>query len=76
MKTNILVVDDERDFAKMLLEHLELGGFSTAVAFDGYKALSWLNENSCEIVLLDLGMPGMNGIDVLPQSRRPIPLSR
>ena len=73
MKTNILVVDDERDFAKMLSEHLELRGFSTAVAFDGYKALSWLNENSCEIVLLDLGLPGINGIDVLPQIKEAHP---
>ncbi|MBU0960875.1 MAG: response regulator [Proteobacteria bacterium] len=73
MKTNILVVDDERDFAKMLSERLELKGLSTAVVFDGFKALSWLNENSCEIVLLDLGLPGMNGIDVLPRIKEAHP---
>ncbi|MDH3328073.1 MAG: response regulator, partial [Desulfobulbaceae bacterium] len=73
MKTNILVVDDERDFVKTLSERLELKGFSTAVALDGFKALSWLNENSCEIVLLDLGLPGMNGIDVLPRIKEAHP---
>lgn len=73
MKTNILVVDDERDFAKMLSEHLELKGLSTAVVFDGFEALAWLNENSCEIVLLDLGLPGMNGIDVLPRIKEAHP---
>lgn len=73
MKANILVVDDERDFAKMLTQRLELKGFSTAVVFDGFEALAWLNENSCEIVLLDLGLPGMNGIDVLPQIKEAHP---
>lgn len=73
MKTKILVVDDEREFVKMLSERLELNGFSTAFVFDGFKALSWLNENSCEVVLLDLGLPGMNGIDVLPQIKKAHP---
>jgi len=74
MKTNILVVDDEREFADMLAERLERKGFSTAVVYDGFEALSWLNGNSCEIVLLDLSMPGINGIDVLPQIKKVHPL--
>ncbi|MBU1139971.1 MAG: response regulator [Proteobacteria bacterium] len=73
MKINILIVDDERDFAKMLSERFELKGFSTAVVYDGFNALSWLDENSCEIILLDLGLPGMNGIDVLPRIREAHP---
>lgn len=73
MKTNILVVDDESDFADLLSERLELKGFTTAVAYDGIKALAWLDDNSCEIVLLDLSMPGMNGIDVLPRIKQDHP---
>ena len=73
MKTNILVVDDEKDFADLLAERLELKGLTTAVAYDGIKALAWLDDSSCEIVLLDLSMPGMNGIDVLPRIKQDHP---
>lgn len=73
MKKHILVVDDEREFAEMLSERLELKGFSTAIAYDGFEALSWLEKNSCEIVLLDLGLPGMNGIEVLPVIKKNYP---
>lgn len=73
MNKNILVVDDERDYANALSERLELKGFSVDVVYDGPEALAWLRENSCEIVLLDLGLPGMNGIDVLPRIKEAYP---
>lgn len=73
MKTIILVVDDDQDFARMLGERLDLRGYDTAVVFDGLVALEWLQTHPCDIVLLDLGLPGMGGIDVLPRIKQAFP---
>ncbi|HET8641843.1 MAG TPA: response regulator, partial [Pseudonocardiaceae bacterium] len=64
MKARILVVDDDPALAEMLTIVLRGEGFDTAVVGDGTKALPALRELKPDLVLLDLMLPGMNGIDV------------
>jgi signal transduction histidine kinase len=59
----ILVVDDNRDSAQTLAKLLELDGSTTLCAFDGSEALM-VGEKFCpDVVLLDIGLPGINGYD-------------
>src|SRR5829696_2389966 len=64
MKARVLVVDDDPALAEMLTIVLRGEGFDTAVVNDGTKALPALRELKPDLVLLDLMLPGMNGIDV------------
>lgn len=64
MKPKILVVDDDAALAEMLTIVLEAEGFEPLVVGDGLEALSRLREFQPDLVLLDLMLPGMNGIDV------------
>jgi CheY-like chemotaxis protein len=60
----ILVVDDNADAAEMLAALLELYGHRVGIAHDGEHALEQAKESVPEIVLLDLGLPGMDGFQV------------
>lgn len=64
MKARVLVVDDDPALAEMLTIVLRGEGFETAVVSDGTKAMPALRELKPDLVLLDLMLPGMNGIDV------------
>jgi two-component system response regulator MtrA len=64
MKARVLVVDDDPALAEMLTIVLRGEGFDTAVVADGTRALPALRELKPDLVLLDLMLPGMNGIDV------------
>src|ERR687891_2700800 len=64
MRQRILVVDDDPALAEMLTIVLRGEGFETAVVSDGTKAMPALRELKPDLVLLDLMLPGMNGIDV------------
>ena len=64
MKARVLVVDDDPALAEMLTIVLRGEGFDTAVVADGSRALPALRELKPDLVLLDLMLPGMDGIDV------------
>jgi len=64
MKSCVLVVDDDPALAEMLTIVLRGEGFDTAVVGDGTRALPAVRELRPDVVLLDLMLPGMNGIDV------------
>src|ERR1700749_424589 len=64
MRQRILVVDDDASLAEMLTIVLRGEGFDTAVVGDGTRALAAVRELRPDVVLLDLMLPGMNGIDV------------
>ncbi len=64
MKSRILVVDDDPALSEMLSIVLRGEGFDTAVVSDGTRALPAVREMRPDVVLLDLMLPGMNGIDV------------
>ena len=61
----LLLVDDEKGFADALVFRLQARGIAAAAVYRGDAALDALEQTSLEIVLLDLNMPGMHGLDVL-----------
>ena len=64
MKETILIVDDEKDIAKMLDYNLKKEGYKTLVAHDGEDALDMANAKLPDLVLLDLMLPGVDGLEV------------
>ncbi len=65
----ILVVDDNEMNRDLLSRRLLKKGFTVDVAEDGFKALDWIESNPCDLVLLDIMMPQMSGIEVLEKVR-------
>ena len=65
----VLVVDDNRDAADTLRTLLGMVGAEAFAAYDGQQALDTLNRNSMDVLLLDLGMPGMDGYTVARRVR-------
>ena len=65
MALRILLADDEKDFVETLAERLELRGHSVRVVFDGIAALNAAAEETPDVVVLDLLMPGLPGDEVL-----------
>ncbi len=63
--SKVLLVDDEREFVQTLSERLMLRDMGSAVAFDGESALKLVHEDDPEVMILDLKMPGIDGIEVL-----------
>lgn len=69
MKT-ILVVDDEPRIAALVRDYLEQAGFAVLVAGDGRNALVLARSRRPDLVVLDLGLPGLDGLDVARALRR------
>jgi DNA-binding NtrC family response regulator len=69
-QVRVLVVDDEEIVRESLLGWLEKDGFTVATAADGVAAVGRLRAEPWSIILLDLKMPGMDGIQVLEQARQ------
>ena len=66
----ILVCDDEKDIVSALKIYLESEGYQVHCAYQGREALSILEQHSIDLVLLDLMMPEMDGIEALSELRR------
>jgi two-component system alkaline phosphatase synthesis response regulator PhoP len=69
MKT-ILVVDDEPKIATLARDYLEHAGFAVLTAGDGPTALTTIRQRHPDLVVLDLGLPGLDGLDVTREVRR------
>ncbi|WP_320176350.1 response regulator [Maridesulfovibrio sp.] len=65
LPSRVLLVDDEREFVKTLSERLLLRDLGSAVVYDGESALNVVKEDEPEVMILDLKMPGIDGIEVL-----------
>ncbi|MBN1652751.1 MAG: response regulator [Deltaproteobacteria bacterium] len=63
--SKVLLVDDEREFVQTLSERLLMRDVGSAVAYDGMQALSVIENDEPEVMILDLKMPGIDGIEVL-----------
>jgi DNA-binding NtrC family response regulator len=71
---NILVVDDEEEFRDLTSKRLEKKGLKVKAAESGEKALDILEHSYTDVVLLDVKMPGMDGIETLRRIRAMKPL--
>lgn len=79
MAKRVLIVDDEKDFLNNLQELLEMYGYETNIAFNGLEGLDKLSKSDFNIVICDMSMPGMNGLQFLEnlnrnQNMRPVPV--
>jgi len=66
----ILVVDDEPQIRDLLKRFLTLRGYKVRVASDGQQALTMVEQQAPQLIVLDVYMPGINGVEVLRQLRR------
>ena len=65
----VLLVDDEKEFVTTLAERLELRGFQVLIATDGEEALKFFDTDLPQVVVLDLMMPGLSGMEVLKRMK-------
>jgi two-component system alkaline phosphatase synthesis response regulator PhoP len=70
MPQRILVVDDEPEIVRVLRGYLERSGFEVLAAYDGPEALRRARQESPDLIVLDLMLPGMDGLDVAREIRR------
>ena len=71
--SKVLLVDDEREFVQTLSERLLVREMGSAIAYDGESALSMVKEEEPEVMILDLKMPGIDGIEVLRRVKQTNP---
>jgi CheY-like chemotaxis protein len=71
--SKVLLVDDERDFVQTLSERLQTRRMSPAIAYDGEQALEMVAREEPEVIVLDLKMPGIDGLEVLRRVKRTNP---
>ena len=69
MPTKVLLVDDEREFVQTLSERLSMREVGSHVVYDGESALDMMAEDEPEVMVLDLKMPGIDGIEVLKRAK-------
>jgi DNA-binding response OmpR family regulator len=60
----LLIVDDSPDISQLLVVYFHQAGFNTLVAYDGRSAIDVVQRNTPDLVILDLGLPDMDGIEV------------
>lgn len=72
-KLRILVVDDNREFRQNLADILEMKGFEVVSAPDGFKAVEIIKQNGIDVVLMDVRMPGMDGVQTFKKIKEVAP---
>ena len=65
----MLLVEDERRLAKVIARQIERAGYEVSLAFDGETALECVTTQEIHLVVLDINLPGISGLDVLQQLR-------
>ena len=69
----VLLVDDEEEFVKALAERLKMRDLRSDTVLDGEEALSYVEDQEPDVMVLDLKMPGIDGMEVLRQVRQAYP---
>ncbi|BCV23055.1 response regulator [Moorella sp. Hama-1] len=65
-----MVIDDQPGVRRLIAEALKIAGFTVTAATDGQEALEKITLEEPSLVILDMKMPGMNGLDFLQELRR------
>lgn len=73
-KLRILVVDDNEEFCQNLADIMEMKGYRVATAQDGFKAIDMVKQDSFDLVLMDVKMPVMNGVETFKKIKQIAPL--
>ncbi len=73
MPKKILIIDDELEICKMVTEFLFDAGYSASYALNGPDGLAMIKRDLPSLVLLDIGMPGMDGTEVMRLIREQFP---
>lgn len=74
MKTRILIVDDEEEFVKALSERLTIRDYDVTTALSGDEAVEKVKSYLFDVIILDVLMPGMSGIETLREIKKIKPL--
>ncbi len=74
MKIRLLLVDDEKDFIGMLSQRLETRGLDVTTASNGGEAVDLIREREFDVIVLDVLMPGKDGISTLKEIKELKPL--
>lgn len=72
-KVDFIVVDDDPDICSVLTSYFEARGHTALSLQDTSKLLPWLELNECSAIVLDIYMPGINGLNLLEQVRAAFP---
>ncbi len=72
-KAYVLLVDDEEEFLELLCERLTNRGMCVTTAQSGSEALEIIDQNEFDIIVLDLSMPGMDGIETMKRIKARTP---
>lgn len=70
LRHQLLLIDDDEDMTQMLAEYLSLDRYDVSVAHDGRAADLLLSQRDFDVILLDLMLPGVNGLDILRRYRQ------
>ena len=65
----LLVVEDEKALCESIAKGLRLDGYEVDTAFDGEEAMEIISTDSYDLIILDLNLPGMDGLDILKNMR-------
>jgi two-component system, OmpR family, response regulator len=65
----VLIVDDDRDIRTLLAEYLEMHGFAARTAGDGNAMNEAIAQSDCDLIILDLSMPGKDGLELCRELR-------
>lgn len=68
--TRVLIVDDDRDHAESLADVIEMRGHMTQLAYSGEEAIGYFRADDFDFVLLDVKLPGINGVDTFLELRK------
>ena len=72
----MLIVEDERDIANCLADFFTLHGYSVISTFSGEEALAHVEKGEADVILLDVLLPGLSGLEVLKRIKRMRPQAR
>ena len=75
MKTRVLIVDDEKEFVDLVSERLTMRDYDVTACYSGEEALETVKKYNFDIVVLDILMPGIDGIETLREIKRIKPLT-
>ena len=72
-KLRVLLVDDEQEFVETMADRLQLREVQATTAYNGEEALAVVEEEEPDVIVLDLRMPGIDGLEVLRRVKRAYP---